>query len=97
LRISGGCAPAGSVRRRVWEMAVTWALACARLACGCRKIFVIERPLMVVDSRCSILSTGGREGAFVDGRKPAFHLLRIHASILPSDGDHRDINMRKRL
>src|SRR4029453_19114905 len=51
-----GCAPAGKVRRSVWETAVTWALACARFACGYRKTLVIEAPLRVVDSMCSILS-----------------------------------------
>ena len=38
---------------------------------------------------------GGRERAFEDGRKPAFHLLRIEAGKLPGDGDHRDINIGK--
>src|SRR5438094_520970 len=38
---------------------------------------------------------GGRERAFEDGRKPAFHLLRIQAGILPGDGDHRDIDIGK--
>jgi hypothetical protein len=37
----------------------------------------------------------GRENAFVERGKPAFHLRRVQAGKLPGDGDHRDIDIGK--
>src|SRR5437016_3449028 len=53
----GGWVPGGSWRRMVCDTAVTCALAVSSRAFGCRKIFTIDWPLTVVDSRCSMLST----------------------------------------
>src|SRR5206468_836757 len=55
--IRGGWVPGGSWRRMVCDTAVTCALAVSRRAFGCKNILIIDWPLTVVDSMCSMLST----------------------------------------
>src|SRR6185295_14714991 len=55
--ISGGVVPGGMVRRRVWLMAVTSALAAPMLASGWKKTRISPTPASDCDSMCSMLLT----------------------------------------
>ena len=57
---------------------------------------MMARPLSVIDSVCSMLLTDGGQAALEVGGDAAFHLLGVHARVLPDGGEDRDIDVRER-
>src|SRR5271155_2561679 len=55
--ISGGVAPGGNIRSRVWLIAVTCATACSILTLGWKKTLMTAKPGYEIDSWCSMSLT----------------------------------------